>query len=45
MFWTFNLIFICLMIFTFVAYKYNWMAKEEIINQRFQDEQQVEEQK
>ncbi|MFR2126469.1 MAG: hypothetical protein ACLS4P_08070 [Dorea sp.] len=45
MFWTFNLMFICLMIFTFVAYKYNWMAKEEIINQRFQDEQQVEEQK
>lgn len=44
MFWVFNIMFISLMLLTGVAYKYNWMAREETINQHIQDEQLLEEQ-
>lgn len=42
MFWAFNIMFIVLMVFTGFAYKYNWMDKEEVINQKVQEEQSEE---
>lgn len=45
MFWAFNAIFVGLMISTGFAYKYDWMAREEAINQKVEIEQQIEEQR
>ena len=43
MFWTFNIMFIILMLFTGFAYKNDWMSRETSINQKIQNEQLLEE--
>ena len=42
MFWFFNILFIGLMVLTGFAYKYDWMSREENINQKINTSEENE---
>lgn len=42
MFWVFNILFIGLMVSTCFAYKYDWMSREENINQKINSSKENE---